>query len=218
MKLLLLPLAFTALFLAPLSAATVTVSAGTIAIPIEDIMLQTHYDIISSAPDYGLDESGLRGYSTTAALLLNGLAQTCMQVGNAIGTATANRFAQGVFQTLGISLATAAAIVTDRKQQREQKKANDAQLSKALMTIMLHEDAVVEAIKMRAGVTFTDWLTMQSLSTEPTAIPFEQSNAGLMLYTPSETFDELPQIITNVAENVTSKLLIIYTAILNQAA
>ena len=214
----LLSLAFSTMLLAPLNAATVTVSAGTIAIPVDEIMLQTHYDIISRAPHFNQEESATRGYSTTAALLLNGLAQTCMHVGNAIGTVTANPLAQGVFQSVGVSLATAAAIVTDRKQQREQKKADTGQLSKALMTIMLHEDAVVNAIKIRAGLVFSDWLMNQSLSAEETAIPFEQANAGLILYAPSETCDEIPQVITNVAENVTSKLLIIYTAILNQAA
>lgn len=217
MKLLLVPLTLSALFLAPLKAATVTVSGGTIAIPVQEIMLKTHYDIISRAPNYA-QEVSLRGYSTTAALLLNGLAQTCMHVGNAIGAATANPLTQGILQTVGISLATAAAVVTDRKQQREQKKADNAQLTKALAGVKMHEDVLCQAIKIRAGLIFTDWLMEQSLSSQPTDIPLEQITTGLVLYAPSETCDELPVLIERIAQTVTTKLYAVYAAILDEAA
>ena len=218
MKLSLLPLALVAfLVTTPLNTATVMVSAGTIAIPIEEIMLQTHYDIISRAPNYTTAVS-VRGYSTTAALLLNGLAQTCMHVGNAVGAATGNPVTQGVLQTLGASLATAAAIVVDRKQQREQKKADQAAATKAVETIVLYEEALVQAIKIRAGVVFTDWLMEQTLSANPTEIPFDKASAGLILYAPSDSCEEIPALIEQVATQVTDKLLAVYIAILDEAA
>ncbi len=115
-----------------LNAGAVIVSAGTIAIPLQKIISETHQDILSRAPGYVSGEV-VRGGSTTVALLLNGLAQTCFHVGQAASTATPNPLVtQGILNTIGASLATAAAIVLDRKQQREQKKADHANLSKAL--------------------------------------------------------------------------------------
>ncbi len=205
------------LMVAPLKTASVSVSAGSISIPIQQIILKTHYDIISRAPNY-IQEVSIRGYSTTAALLLNGLAQTCIQVGNTIGTVTQNPLTQGILQTVGISLATAAAVVTDRKQQREQKKADNTQLTKALTDMKIHEDAICQAIKIRAGLVFTDWLMEQSLSSDTTDIPLEQINGGLILYTPSEDLEELPILIERIAQTVTTKLYAVYASILDEAA
>ncbi|MBM3893653.1 hypothetical protein FJ365_04625 [Candidatus Dependentiae bacterium] len=206
-----------ALMVAPLQTTTVTVSAGSIAIPIQQIILKTHYDIISRAPTY-TQEVSIRGYSTTAALLLNGLAQTCMQVGNAIGTVTQNPITQGILHTVGISLATAAAVVTDRKQQREQKKADNPQLTKALADIKMQKDAICQAIKIRVGLIVTDWLMDQSLSSDTADVPLDQINGGLVLYTPSESWEELPKLIEHIAQTVTTKLYAVYASILDEAA
>ncbi len=256
-----------------LNTASPIISAGTIAIPLQEITECAHQNIIGRAPEYKAEEA-MRGASNTVALILNGLAQTCSHVSQALPQ---NPLQQVVLGTVASSLATAAAVIIDRKQQREQKKTDRTQLAKVLtdFTIQLeqagdgatatipttalftslksikspankqafirlildeatlsddfvfdcvdiaedyfttHEDALTEAIKICVGVVFVDWLSKQQCTQHESVIDLATAQTGgLIVYTPSDTGNELPELIEQVASIVTTRLLTAYATMM----
>ncbi len=256
-----------------INAASPTISAGTIAIPLQEITKYAHQNILDRAPEYEARE-GIRGASNTVALILNGLAQTCSHVSQALPQ---NPLQQVVLGTVASSLATAAAVIIDRKQQRDQKKADRTQLAKVLtdFTIQLeqagngatatmpttalftslksikspankqtfirlildeatlsddfvfdciniaedyfttHEDALTKAIKICVGVVFIDWLSKQQPTQHESVIDLVSAQKdGLIMYTPSDTGNELPELVEQVASIVTTRLLTAYATMM----